>query len=182
MYERISLVICGKIIESNEKGCLVNNKQSGASSICYVLLSHQTCPSYVINPDGGQNWVISCCCISTMTIDTLTIEQLIDFDGTTPKQTISMETLLYRETFSAHQPYTNMINRSRTEPLFLMYRYNIYFLNDILMLVYLHACHLNYLWFYCIMFQIKCNCVTGQHGRTIVLMNAITLYEYIWNK
>ena len=32
------------------------------------------------------------------------------------------------------------------------------------------------------MYQIKWNCVTGQHGRTVVLLNAITLYEYIWNK
>ena len=51
-----------------------------------------------------------------------------------------------------------------------------------LKLVYLHVCVLSYLWFYCIMYQIKWNCVTGQHGRTVVLLNAITLYKYIWNK
>ena len=51
-----------------------------------------------------------------------------------------------------------------------------------LKLVYLHVCLLSYLWFYCIRYQIKWNCVTGQHGRTVVLLNAITLYKYIWKK
>ena len=51
-----------------------------------------------------------------------------------------------------------------------------------LKLVYLHVCLLSYLWFYCIMYQIKWNCVTGQHGRKVVLLNAITLYKYIWEK
>ena len=51
-----------------------------------------------------------------------------------------------------------------------------------LKLFYLHVCLLSYLWFYCIMYQIKWNCVTGQHGRTVVLLNAITLYKYIWKK
>ena len=51
-----------------------------------------------------------------------------------------------------------------------------------LKLVYLHVCLLSYLWFYCIMYQIKWNCVTGQHGRTVVWLNAITLYKYILKK
>ena len=51
-----------------------------------------------------------------------------------------------------------------------------------LKLVYLHVCLLSYLWFYCIMYQIKWNSVTGQYGRTVVLLNAITLYRYIWKK
>ena len=32
------------------------------------------------------------------------------------------------------------------------------------------------------MYQIELICVTGQHGRTVVLLNAFTLYKYIWNK
>ena len=47
---------------------------------------------------------------------------------------------------------------------------------------FLHGCPLSYLWFYCIMYQIELICVTGQHGRTVVLLNAFTLYKYIWNK
>ena len=32
------------------------------------------------------------------------------------------------------------------------------------------------------MYQIELICVTGQHGRTVVLLNAFTLNKYIWNK
>ena len=32
------------------------------------------------------------------------------------------------------------------------------------------------------MYQIELICVTGQHGRTVVLLNAFTLYKYIWKK
>ena len=32
------------------------------------------------------------------------------------------------------------------------------------------------------MYQIELICVTGQHGRTVVLLNAFTLYRYIWKK
>ena len=49
-----------------------------------------------------------------------------------------------------------------------------------LKLVYLHVCLLSYLWFYCIIYQIKWNYAIGQHGRTVVWLNAITLYKYIW--
>ena len=31
------------------------------------------------------------------------------------------------------------------------------------------------------MYHIDLICVTGQHGRTVVLLNAFTLYKYIWN-
>ena len=47
--------------------------------------------------------------------------------------------------------------------------------------VYLQVCPLRYVWFYRTMYQIKWNHVTGQHGRTVVLLNAITLRKYIWN-
>ena len=47
---------------------------------------------------------------------------------------------------------------------------------------YMDVRPLSYLWFYCITYQIELICVTGKHGRTVVLLNAFTLYKYIWNK
>ena len=56
------------------------------------------------------------------------------------------------------------------------------FYTEVLKSVFLHGCPLSYLWCYCIMYQIELICVTGQHGRTVVLLNAFTLYKYIWKK
>ena len=49
-------------------------------------------------------------------------------------------------------------------------------------LVYLQVCHLNYLCFYYIMYQIKWNCVSGQHAIKDVLLDVIALYKYIWSE